>query len=102
MPICNIYLTKTCYNNAKFLKGENMFERINQIIKNIENIQDEITIALNMAKISLEDYIMIKRGSLDIPEHLNMSLFAAVDEQVMALKKEIDVLNKLKKEWFVY
>ncbi|EMZ39450.1 DUF2443 family protein [Helicobacter bilis] len=79
-----------------------MFERINQIIKNIENIQDEITIALNMAKISLEDYIMIKRGSLDIPEHLNMSLFAAVDEQVMALKKEIDVLNKLKKEWFVY
>ena len=55
-----------------------------------------------MAKISLEDYIMIKRGSLDIPEHLNMSLFAAVDEQVMALKKEIDVLNKLKKEWFVY
>ncbi|AQQ60304.1 MAG: DUF2443 family protein [Helicobacter sp.] len=79
-----------------------MFERINQIIKNIENIQDEITIALNMAKISLEDYIMIKRGSLDMPEHLNMSLFAAVDEQVMALKKEIDVLNKLKKEWFVY
>ena len=46
-----------------------MFERINQIIKNIENIQDEITIALNMAKISLEDYIMIKRGSLDMPEH---------------------------------
>ena len=79
-----------------------MFERINQIIKNIENIQDEITIALNMAKISLEDYIMIKRGSLDMPEHLNMSLFAAVDEQAMALKKEIDVLNKLKKEWFVY
>ncbi|GAB0173373.1 DUF2443 family protein [Helicobacter trogontum] len=79
-----------------------MFERINQIIKNIENIQDEITISLNMAKISLEDYIMIKRGSLDMPEHLNMSLFATVDEQVMALKKEIDVLNKLKREWFVY
>lgn len=79
-----------------------MFNRINQIIKNIENIQDEITIALNMAKISLEDYIMIKRGSLDMPEHLNMSLFAAVDEHVMALKKEIDTLNKLKKEWFVY
>lgn len=79
-----------------------MFERINQIIKNIENIQDEITIALNMAKISLEDYIMIKRGSLDMPEHLNMSLFIAVDEQVMALKKEIDLLNKLKREWFVY
>ena len=79
-----------------------MFERINQIIKNIENIQDEITIALNMAKISLEDYIMIKRGSLDMPEHLSMSLFEAVDEQVMALKKEIDMLNKIKREWFVY
>lgn len=79
-----------------------MFERINQIIKNIENMQDEITIALNMAKISLEDYVMIKRGSLDMPEHLNMSLFAAVDEHVMSLKKEIDVLNKLKREWFVY
>lgn len=79
-----------------------MFERINQIIKNIENIQDEITIALNMAKISLEDYVMIKRGSLDMPEHLNMSLFAAVDEHVMALKKELDTLNKLKREWFVY
>ena len=79
-----------------------MFERINQIIKNIENIQDEITIALNMAKISLENYIMIKRGSLDMPEHLNMSLFEAVDEQVMALKKEIDMLNKIKREWFVY
>ncbi len=79
-----------------------MFERINQIIRNIENIQQEITIALNMAKISLEDYIMIKRGSLDMPEHLNMSLFVAVDEHVTALKKEIDTLNKLKREWFVY
>ncbi len=79
-----------------------MFERINQIIKNIENIQDEITISLNMAKITLEDYIMIKRGSADMPENLNMSLFMAVDEHVMALKKEIDTLNKLKREWFVF
>lgn len=79
-----------------------MFERINQIIKNIENIQNDITIALNMAKISLEDYIMIKRGSLDMPEHLNMSLFISVDEHVMALKKEIDTLNKIKREWFVF
>ncbi len=79
-----------------------MFERINQIIKNIENIQDEITISLNMAKISLEEYVMIKRGSLDMPEHLNMSLFEAVDEQVVLLKKEIDMLNKIKREWFVF
>ncbi|RDU63604.1 DUF2443 domain-containing protein [Helicobacter didelphidarum] len=79
-----------------------MFERINQIIKNIENIQDEITIALNMAKITLEDYIMIKRGSMDMPATLSMSLFSQVDEHVMALKKEIDTLNKLKREWFVF
>ncbi len=79
-----------------------MFERINQIIKNIENIQDEIIITLNMAKITLEEYIMIKRGSADMPEHLNMSLFMTIDEQVMALKKEIDTLNKLKREWFVF
>ncbi len=79
-----------------------MFERINQIIKNIENIQDEITISLNMAKITLEDYIMIKRGSADMPENLNMSLFMSVDEHVMELKKEIDALNKIKRELFVF
>lgn len=79
-----------------------MFERINQIIRNIEGIEDELTISLNMAKITLEDYIMIKRGSRDMPEGLNMSLFSHVDEQVMALKKEIETLNKLKKEWFVF
>lgn len=79
-----------------------MFERINQIIKNIENLQDEIVITLNMAKITLEDYVMIKRGSMDMPEHLNMALFSHIDEQIMALKKEIDLLNKLKREWFVF
>lgn len=79
-----------------------MFQRINQIIKNIENIQDEITISLNMAKLTLEEYIMIKRGSADMPEHLNMSIFMVLDENVNALKREIDTLNKLKREWFVY
>ena len=79
-----------------------MFGRINQIIRNIEAIEDELTIALNMAKISLEDYIMIKRGSMSMPEGLNMSIFTQVDEQVNALKKEIDMLNKLKREWFVF
>lgn len=79
-----------------------MLERINQIIRNIEGIEDELVISLNMAKITLEEYIMIKRGSADMPEHINMSLFSHVDEQVMALKKEIDTLNKLKREWFVF
>lgn len=79
-----------------------MLERINQIIRNIEGIEDELIISLNMAKLTLEDYIMIKRGSKDMPEHINMSLFSHVDEQVMALKKEIDTLNKLKREWFVF
>lgn len=79
-----------------------MFERINQIIRNIEGIEDELTISLNMAKITLEQYVMIKRGSADMPEGMNMSLFSHVDEQVTALKKEIDMLNKLKREWFVF
>ncbi|RDU73421.1 DUF2443 domain-containing protein [Helicobacter aurati] len=79
-----------------------MLERINEIIKNIENIQDEITISLRMAKLTLEEYVMIKRGSADMPENLNMSLFTILDEHVTALKKEIDTLNKLKREWFVY
>ncbi|STQ86578.1 DUF2443 domain-containing protein [Helicobacter muridarum] len=79
-----------------------MLDRINQIIKNIENIQDEINISLRMSKLTLEEYVMIKRGSSDMPESLNMSIFTILDEHVNALKKEIDTLNKLKREWFVY
>ena len=45
-----------------------MFERIDSIFRNIEEIRDDINILLAMAKISMLDYIMIKRGSQDMPE----------------------------------
>ncbi len=53
-----------------------MFEKIDEIFKNIEDIRDDINILLNIAKISLIDYIMIKRGSQDMPEHLTFTMLA--------------------------
>ncbi|PAF44802.1 DUF2443 family protein [Helicobacter sp. 11S02596-1] len=79
-----------------------MFEKIDEIFRNIESIRDEIQILLNMAKITLVDYIMIKRGSQDMPEHVSMAVFSQINEQIDALKKEIDALNKLKRELLVF
>ncbi|PAF52430.1 DUF2443 family protein [Helicobacter sp. 13S00477-4] len=79
-----------------------MFEKMDEIFINIESIRDEIQILLKMANISLVDYIMIKRGSQDMPEHMNMSLFSQINEQIDALKKQIDNLNKLKRELLVF
>lgn len=79
-----------------------MFERIDEIFKNIEDIRDDITILLNIAKISLVDYIMIKRGSQDMPEHLSFDLLAQIDVEIEKLKSEIDALNKLKRELLVF
>ena len=63
-----------------------MFERIDEIFKKIEDIRDDINILLKMAKISMVDYIMIKRGSKDYPEGLNMALLAQIDMEVDKLK----------------
>lgn len=79
-----------------------MFVRINQIIKNIEDLENEITISLNMAKLELIDYIMIKRGSQDMPPHLSMSLFNELDTHINELKRQIDALNKIKRELLVF
>ncbi|PAF49478.1 hypothetical protein BKH41_02095 [Helicobacter sp. 12S02232-10] len=79
-----------------------MFEKIDEIFRNIESIRDEIQILLNMAKITLVDYIMIKRGSQDMPEGLSIALFSQINEQIDALKKQIDALNKLKRELLVF
>lgn len=79
-----------------------MFNKINEIIKNIESLEEEITILLGMAKISLLDYIMIKRGSQDMPEGLNMSVFLSLDDEINNLKKQIDALNKIKREMLVF
>ncbi|TLD97195.1 DUF2443 domain-containing protein [Helicobacter jaachi] len=79
-----------------------MFEKIDEIFKNIEDIRDDINILLNIAKISLIDYIMIKRGSQDMPEHLSFSVLAQIDGEVEKLKAQIDALNKLKRELLVF
>ena len=79
-----------------------MFERIDEIFKKIEDIRDDINILLKMAKISMVDYIMIKRGSKDYPEGLNMALLAQIDIEVDKLKAQIDALNKLKREMLVF
>ena len=75
-----------------------MFEKINEIIIRIEEIRDEIQILLGMGKISFVDYIMIKRGSMDMPEELKMAVLEQINEQVDALKEQIDKLNKIKRE----
>lgn len=79
-----------------------MFERIDSIFRNIEDIRDDINILLGMAKISMLDYIMIKRGSQDMPETLNFTLLSQIDAEVEKLKAEIDSLNKLKREMLIF
>ena len=75
-----------------------MFERIDSIFRNIEEIRDDINILLAMAKISMLDYIMIKRGSQDMPENLTFTLLEQIDTEVEKLKsetKDSDVLDWL-------
>ncbi|RDU57926.1 DUF2443 family protein [Helicobacter sp. MIT 99-5507] len=45
---------------------------------------------------------MIKRGSQDMPETLTFALLEQIDAEVEKLKKEIDALNKLKREMLVF
>lgn len=75
-----------------------MFERIDSILREIEEAQAEIKLLLNMAKISFVDFIMIKRGSQDMPEDLGEWNFQQIDNEVRRLKEAIDTLNKIKKE----
>lgn len=75
-----------------------MFEKIDEIFKNIEDIRDDINILLNIAKISLIDYIMIKRGSQDMPDELGEWNLQQIDNEVSRLKEAIDTLNKIKRE----
>lgn len=79
-----------------------MFERIDMIFRNIEDIRDDIVVLLGMAKISMLDYIMIKRGSQDMPQSLTFTMLSQIDEEVEKLKKEIDTLYKLKREMLIF
>ncbi|EES90224.1 MULTISPECIES: DUF2443 domain-containing protein [Helicobacter] len=75
-----------------------MFERIDSLLKKIEEAQAEIEFLLRLAKISFVDYVMIKRGSQDMPPSLDMWNLQQIDEEVSKLKEAIDSLNKIKKE----
>ena len=75
-----------------------MFERIDSILQNIEEAQAEIKLLLGMAKISFVDYIMIKRGSQDMPEEIGAWNLQQIDNEVSTLKEAKDRLNKIKKQ----
>lgn len=79
-----------------------MLERIDMILRNIEEINAEINLLLKLAKISFVDYVMIKRGSQDMPEHLEAWKLQQIDAEVEKLKDEIEALNKIKKEVLVF
>lgn len=75
-----------------------MFERIDGILREIEEAQAEIQLLLGIAKISFVDYIMIKRGSQDMPEELGAWNLQQIDNEASRLKEAIDTLNKIKRE----
>ncbi|WP_297812152.1 DUF2443 domain-containing protein [uncultured Helicobacter sp.] len=75
-----------------------MFERIEGILREIEEAQAEIQLLLGLAKISFVDYIMIKRGSQDMPDELGAWNLQQIDNEVSRLKEAIDTLNKIKRE----
>ena len=79
-----------------------MFERIDSILREIEEAQAEIILLLGLAKISFVDYIMIKRGSQDMPESLGAWNLQQIDNEVSRLKEAIDSLNKIKKEVLIW
>ncbi|BCD45895.1 hypothetical protein NHP194003_13830 [Helicobacter suis] len=79
-----------------------MFERLDLIIKDIENTKEEIELLLKIAHLSLSDFILMKRGSMDIPETLNMAFYTQIGERVEELKEHINALNKYKREMLVF
>lgn len=84
-----------------FIEGD-MFDKIDALLREIEDIEQEIKILLNIHKISFIDYIMIKRGSLDYPPHLEVWKIEQIDSEIERLKTSIESLNKVKKEYLVW
>ncbi|RAX55355.1 hypothetical protein CCY99_01265 [Helicobacter sp. 16-1353] len=79
-----------------------MFDKIDSILRDIEDIEQEIKILLNIHKITLIDYIMIKRCSIDYPPHIKMWMIEQIDNEIDKLKLKIDELNKVKKEFLIW
>ncbi|CCM11825.1 DUF2443 family protein [Helicobacter heilmannii] len=79
-----------------------MFEKLELIIKDIENAKEEVELLLRIAHLSLSDFILMKRGSLDIPPTLDMAFYTQIGERVEELKDAINALNKYKREMLVF
>jgi hypothetical protein len=75
-----------------------MFEKIDSLLREIENSNEEINILLNMANISFIDYVMIKRGQMTPPDSAGVWSIQSIDLEVENLKEAIDALGKIKKE----
>lgn len=78
-----------------------LLARIDQIYTEIEVAREELQIALNLASLSMQDYILIKRGSKDMPEGLSAWVFEEINTSADKLKNTLEKLNKLRKEFFV-
>lgn len=78
-----------------------LLARIEQIYAEIDVAREELQITLNLASINMQDYILIKRGSKDMPEHLSAWAFEEINTSADKLKNALEKLNKLRKEFFV-
>ena len=83
------------------MTSDPLLARIDQIYTEIEVAREELQIALNLASLSMQDYILIKRGSKDIPEGLSIWAFEEINTSADKLKNALEKLNKLRKEFFV-
>lgn len=79
-----------------------MFDKINIILREIEEIEYEIKILLNMHKLTFLEYIMIKRCSMEHPVHIEIWMLEQINCEVDKLKAKIDELNKIKKEFLIW
>lgn len=78
-----------------------LLARIEQIYTEIDVAKEELQIALNLANLTMQEYILIKRGSKDMPEHLSAWAFEEINTSADKLKTALEMLNKLRKEFFV-
>ena len=78
-----------------------LLARIDQIYAEVEVAKEELQIALNLASLSMQDYILIKRGSKDMPKGLSAWAFEEINTSAEKLKTTLEALNKLRKEFFV-
>lgn len=79
-----------------------MFDKIDSVLMDIEDIEQEIKIILNIHKLTFIEYVMIKRCSMDYPKHIEIWMIEQIDIEINKLKSKIDELNKIKKEFLVW